>query len=437
MSENKSIWSDEVRMPEFPPLDGDVKTDVLVIGGGIAGLLTAYLLKKRGVETLLVEKNRLCGGTTQNTTAKVTFQHGLIYSRLLKSLGAERAGMYLQANRAAFGKYAELCKGIDCNYEVRDNFIYSLDNRKTLEEEIAALDAIGFRAGFRKRLPLPMKTAGAVCFPEQAQLNPLMLLAHIAGELNILEHTHVLEMQGRTALCTGGRIHAQRVVVATHYPFINKHGGYFVKLYQSRSHVLALQGAQELGGMYLDESGVGLSFRNYGKYLLLGGCAHRTGKKSGGWDELRHLAEVYYPQAEEKYHWAAQDCMSLDGMPYIGEYSGGSKGIYVASGFNKWGMTGAMLSAMLLSDILTDSESEYGELFSPSRSILKPQLFINGAEAAAGLATPSRKRCPHLGCALKWNEEEQSWDCSCHGSRFSRCGRLLNNPANGDIDIKY
>ena len=300
--------------------------------------------------------------------------------------------------------------------------------------EMSALDAIGYKAKLRKNLPLPMKTVGAVSFQEQAQFHPLKFLSVLAKDLNILEQTRVREMKGRTAVCESGKIRAERVIVTTHYPFINKHGGFFLKLYQSRSCVIALEHAQDVNGIYLDESGSGLSFRNYGGLLLMGGGSHRTGKKCGGKDELRNLAEVYYPQAEEKYCWSAQDCISLDGMPYIGEYSKGTNGLYTASGFNKWGMTGAMLSAMLLSDIVTDTENEYAELFDPSRSILRRQLAVNITESAAGLLKPSKKRCPHMGCALSRNEEEHSWDCSCHGSRFSGSGRLLDNPANRSLE---
>lgn len=125
--------------------------------------------------------------------------------------------------------------------------------------------------------------------------------------------------------------------------------------------------------------------------------------------------------------------MSLDDIPYIGRYSANTPNMFTASGFNKWGMTGSMLSAMMLSDMVCGKKNDFEELFSPSRSIIKPQLFINGFEAVKNLLTPTKPRCPHLGCALKWNNAEHSWDCSCHGSRFSENGIIIDNPANGDI----
>lgn len=429
----KSLWNENISRPDFPTMKNDIKTDVLIIGGGIAGILTACFLQEKGVPYILAEKDRICGGTTGNTTAKITFQHGLIYDKILRGEGSEKAKAYLQANRKAFEKYAELCKNIDCDYEIKDNYVYSLDGRKKLENEMNALSKIGYAAVFAERLPLPISVAGAVCFKNQAQFHPLKFLFSIAKNLNIYEHTFVREMIGTTAVTSGGKIHADKVIVTTHFPFINKHGSYFLKLYQHRSYVIALENAQNVDGMYVDECKTGYSFRNYENLLLLGGGGHRTGKNGGNWNELRRFKEKYYPDSTEKYFWAAQDCISLDGIPYIGRYSKNTLNLYTASGFNKWGMTGAMLSAMLLSDMVCGISSEFEEVFSPSRNIIKPQLFINGFEATKNLITPTKKRCPHLGCALKWNPDEHSWDCACHGSRFSENGKVLDNPANGDL----
>lgn len=429
----RSLWNETVTRPAFPTLESDTETDVLIIGGGIAGILTAYFLQQNDVPYVLVEKDRICGGTTGNTTAKITFQHGLCYHKMLQSSGLERADMYLQANRMAFGKYAALCREIDCGYEIKNNYVYATDDRQKLEDEISALSKIGYNAVFAKDLPLPVNTVGAVCFEDQAQFHPLRFLYAVAKGLNIYEHTFVREMEGTTAVTDRARISAGKVIVTTHFPMINKHGSYFLKLYQHRSYVMALENAQNVDGMYVDESRTGFSFRNYGDLLLLGGGGHRTGKSGGNWDELRQFAREQYPRATERYFWAAQDCMSLDHIPYIGRYSKNTADLYTASGFNKWGMTGAMLSAVLLSDRICGRHNGFEEAFDPSRSIIRPQLFVNGFESIKNLLTPTKKRCPHLGCALKWNPAEHSWDCACHGSRFDESGKVLDNPANGDL----
>lgn len=429
----KSIWSLNTKLPEFPQLEKDEKTDVLIIGGGIAGILTAYFLHKNGVRYILVEKDRICNGTTSNTTAKITYQHGLIYNKILKSRGVDTAKKYLDANRLALKQYSRLCKNIDCEYEEKDNYVYSLDNRKKLEKEMDALKKIGYKAQLCDSIPLPFRTEGAVKFRSQAQFNPLRFISGISEGLNIYEKTFVREMRGNTAVTDNGRIRAEKVIVTTHFPFINKHGSYFLKLYQHRSYVLALGRAQDVDGMYVDENNKGLSFRNYKEYLLLGGGGHRTGKKGGNWNELRHFADRYYPDSYVKYYWAAQDCMSLDNICYIGQYSANTPSMYVASGFNKWGMTGAMVSAMILSDMALEKKNDFSDVFNPSRSIIKPQLFINGMESVKNLLIPTVRRCPHLGCALKWNSAENSWDCPCHGSRFAEDGEVLDNPANGNL----
>ena len=187
--------------------------------------------------------------------------------------------------------------------------------------------------------------------------------------------------------------------------------------------------------MYIDGDG-GLSWRNSGDLLLIGSGSGRTGKQSRGWRDAEEAARRYYPTATIAYQWATQDCMTLDGIPYVGQYSARTPNLYVATGFNKWGMTSAMAAAEVLADLVCGKQNEYAALFSPSRSILHPQLAVNAVGAVANLLRPTVPRCPHLGCALRWNPREHSWDCPCHGSRFDRDGRLLNNPATGNLKKK-
>lgn len=425
----KSLWTDTVTLPERETLRGDVKTEVLIIGGGICGILCACLLKKAGVDCLLVEGDRIAGGITGNTTAKVTSQHGLVYDRMLHTLGQERTRLYLEANEKALEKYRELCAGIPCDWEEQTAFVYSRQDGEKIRREVEAVNALGFPAEFVSGLPLPFPVEGAIAFPRQAQFHPLKFVEGIIRDLPIYEHTFVENIEGHTAVTSHGKIQADQFIVATHFPFINRHGSYFLKLYQQRSYVLALEQAARLEGMYIDEAQGGLSFRSYGELLLLGGGGHRTGKKGGGFAELEAYAAELYPQAKVRYRWAAQDCMSLDGIPYIGRYSAGMKNLFTATGFQKWGMTTSMVAAMLLCDLVRGRDNDWAEVFSPSRSMVRPQLFVNAWEAVTNLLTPSLKRCPHMGCVLKWNAQEHTWDCPCHGSRFERDGELIDNPA--------
>jgi glycine/D-amino acid oxidase-like deaminating enzyme len=214
---------------------------------------------------------------------------------------------------------------------------------------------------------------------------------------------------------------------------LNKHGMYFLKLYQQRSYVLALEDGPQVEGMYLAAEENGISLRNAGKLLLVGGGGHRTGKKGAGWQPAEEFARKYAPHARQICRWATQDCMSLVDLPYIGPYSKSTPDLFVATGFNKWGMTNSMVAAMVLEDLVKGKENSYAPMFSPSRSMLRPQLACNGVETAVNLLTPTAPRCPHMGCSLKWNPLEHSWDCACHGSRFDKDGKLLDNPATGDL----
>lgn len=427
-----SLWHETSTLPSFPKLIENIKTDVLIIGAGMSGILTSYLLKEKGISSVILESEKVCNGTTGNTTAKITFQHGLIYSDLIKK-GVETAKAYYEINRLALEKYKKLSKDIKCDFELKDNYIYSTDSRQKIENELNALRIIGADGAFAETPKLPFNTVGAVKTEGQAQFHPLLFASHIVKDLNIYENSRVIEMKGNTAVTETGSVKAENVIVATHFPFINKHGLYSLKLYQHRSYVIALENGSEIDGMYLDEKENGLSFRTYRNLLLLGGGDHRTGKKGGNYTELRQKAKAFYPHAHEKFHWAAQDCMSLDSMPYIGSYSKSTHNLYTLTGFNKWGMTGAMSGALILSDILSDKINPYAEIFSPSRSMLTPQIFLNGAESLIGYLYPTAKRCPHLGCSLRYNKAEHSWDCPCHGSRFTKSGRVIDGPANGNL----
>jgi glycine/D-amino acid oxidase-like deaminating enzyme len=415
-------------------MKSDVKTDVLIIGGGMAGILCTQRLRRAGVNCLLVEADCIGGGVTQNTTAKITLQHGLLYDTMIRRFGVETAQMYVEAQRDAREVYRTTCQRVDCDYEECDSYVYARDpkGRQRIEREVAALRRLGCEAEFSEQLSLPFPVLGAVRLKGQAQFHPLNFLYAMSRDLPICEHTKVLELTPDGVLTNRGKIAAKTVIVATHFPFINKHGSYFLKLYQHRSYVLALENASVPDGMYVDESDTGLSFRMYDGKLLLGGGGHRTGKKGGGWNELREFAARHYPHSREVAHWATQDCVTLDGIPYIGRYSKRTADLYVATGFNKWGMTSSMVAATILCDLVQGKENPYAAVFSPSRSILRPQLAINTAGSLVGLLTPTTPRCPHLGCALKYNKQEHSWDCPCHGSRFSEKGNLLNNPATDD-----
>lgn len=428
----ESIWEKDASRVCFASLDGDKTTDVLIIGGGIAGLLCAYKLKSAGVDCVVAEAARICGGITENTTAKITLGHGLIYDMLIKRFGEEKARLYAEAQIKASDEYEKLCAKINCDYETRDSYVYSINNAKKIENEVFALNHLGIKAEFSNACELPFSAASAVRVKDQAQFHPLKFLYEIAKDLPVFENTKVVELAPHRAITNHGEITYNKLIIATHFPILNKHGLYPLKLYQHRSYVIALKGAQNVSGMYVDESDTGLSFRSYGDFLLLGGGGHRTGKQGGCWQELEAFAKKHYKNAEIINKWATQDCMTLDGVPYIGQYAKSTPDVLVATGFNKWGMSNAMVAANILCDLIQAKANPYAAVFSPSRTMLRPQLAVNVFESTIGLLTPTAPRCPHLGCALKYNRAEHTWDCPCHGSRFTESGELINNPATDD-----
>ena len=425
-----SVWQSEAEENRFPSLTENITTDVAVIGGGLAGILTAYMLTSHGINCVLLEKNTVGSGTTAGSSAKITSQHGLIYHKLIKKYGRDNAALYYKLNQEAAQKYRSLAKKFPCALEAKDNFIYSTDNRVEIYAELEALNEIGAEAELFDSLPLPFPVAGAVCFPNQAQFNPLMLISALAKELTVYENTCVKEVRGNLVVTDKGTVKAQKVIVCTHFPFIDRHGLYFMKMYQHRSYMLALENAPLFDGMFLENKKDGISMRTSGGLLLIGGGDHRTAKKGGCFEALRRFRKMYFPESSEKYAWAAQDCITLDSMPYIGRYSPKAPDLFVATGFNKWGVTSSVVAAELLYALVTDRNHPARELFRPDRSMLHPQLIFNALDSAVGMLTPLPKRCTHLGCALRYNKAEHSRDCSCHGSRFDENGEILDGPAN-------
>ena len=356
----KSIWSESCKLDKREELKGDIETDILIIGAGISGILVGYLLKKSGREVVVIDKGEIASGNTRNTTAKITSQHDLIYYKLIEEFGEEKARQYAKANELAIKMYKEIIeeRKIKCDFEEVPAYIYSLNDTELIKKEVDAAKNLGIEAEFVENINIPLDIKGAVKFNNQGQFNPLKFIEDISKELVIYENTRAIKIEDNLVTTNRGKIVANHIVIATHYPIMNAPGYYFMKMHQERSYVIALENADNIEGMYIDYEKQGYLFRNYKGLLLLGGVSQRTGEnESGGsYDKLREVAKEIYPKAREKYHWSAQDCMTIDGIPYIGKYSESTPNIYVATGFNKWGMTSAMVSAMIISDLILGKE---------------------------------------------------------------------------------
>lgn len=474
-----SLWRQTAPIAPRPPLQGDLETEAAVIGGGLAGILTAALLRESGVDVVVLEADRIGSGQTENTTAKVTGQHGMLYHRLEQTLGQDSARLYAGAGQQALEWYQQLIwdRRIDCEWERLPAYLYTVRSEAELLREFAAQERAGLPVRLTEETGLPFPTAGAVRCENQAQLHPLRLLRALAEELTIREGTRVLEAEGDQLRTTGGTVRAEHIIFCCHFPFVNAPGYYFLRMHQERSYVLALRGAPALPGMYYSADPGGASLRMADGLLLVGGGAHRTGenREGGKYEALRRWAGLHFPDAAEAGRWSAQDCMTLDGMPYMGRFAASTPRWYVATGFGKWGMTASMAAAHLIRDQIFGQENAWAQLFSPQRftpAASAGQLLEEGLHAARDLArlplSPPRAaaeelppghggvvewdgrkagvykapdgrcyavdvRCPHLGCQLEWNPDEESWDCPCHGSRFDCRGKLLTGPAQRDL----
>ena len=413
--------------------------DVIVVGAGMAGLLTAYYLQEAGKKVLVLEADRVASGQTGRTTAKITSQHDLKYSVLMKAVGVKKAKLYAEANEEAISEYERLIRknGIVCRFERVPAYLYSMRREEALRKEAEAASLLGIDAFFTKDTKLPFAVAGAVCFPNQAQFEPLAFVEAIAGRLAIKEKTKVLDIKGNRVITGDAEYTASRIVAATHYPLLNVPGFYFLRQHQERSYVLELSGCEEIGEMYYGIDKDGLSFRQMGEHLLLGGSGCRTGQNCGeAFEKLRQAAKAYFPDCQVVKQWAAQDCMPHDGIPFIGKYSVFTPNLYVATGFQKWGMTSSMVAALILRDEICGKEYTHQKVFSPQRMNVRAafkNLMLDVGVSVGGLLKgwthTKKRRCPHMGCELVWNPDEKSWDCPCHGSRFDESGKLLDNPA--------
>ena len=447
----KSLWSETVEFAERKELEADLRVKNVVIGAGMAGILIAYLLQEKGQEVIVLEANEVASGQTKNTTAKITSQHGCMYYDMIKHTDFERAKGYAKANEAAIQLYKDIItkEGIACHYEELPSFLYTQkeEGRDRLRKEARAAKALGIKAEYVRGdmvKDLPFGVMGAVKFEGQAQFHPLEFIQAIAEKLVIYEHAKVLEVDEHFVITEQHVIVADHVIFATHYPFPIVPGFYFMRQHQSRSYVITLEGEdvpERLDGMYYGIDQGGLSFRHAQGKLLVGGGSHRTGKKEKdvGFCFLREQVKQCYPKAKEVNRWAAQDCMPHDGIPFIGRFSFQHENWYVATGFQKWGMTTSMVAAMIISDAICGKENSYAQVFTPQRILLRAgwkKFLVDMWESVIGLGSgmfvKKEETCTHMGCVLKWNEEEGSWDCPCHGSRYSSEGKLLDNPAQKD-----
>jgi glycine/D-amino acid oxidase-like deaminating enzyme/nitrite reductase/ring-hydroxylating ferredoxin subunit len=481
-----SLWLDTAPAEPFPALTQPVAVDVVVIGGGIAGITAASLLKAEGRTVALIDAGRLLQGVTGQTTAKLTSQHTLIYSHLLQRFGEARARAYADANQTAVELVARTVQeqGIDCDFAHTEAYTWaeSAAEADQLRRELEAAQRLGLPARWVDRVPLPFPAQAALCFDRQAQLHPVKYLQHLARAIpgagsHVFENTcavKVDEGEPCLVLTRQGSIRARDVILATHYPFTD-HSLYALRLHPHRGYVLAarLDGPAP-AGMFINVQR-NRSLRPYasdaGSGVLVVGEGHPVGEGGDTQERYRRLeawAHEVLPVAGIDYHWSTHDHHTIDHVPYIGRANPFTRHVYVATGFGGWGMSNGTVAGLLLRDLVLGRENPWTEVFEPSRVNLagtrdfarltftigkhwvgdrlrRPEAALAPGEGRVVATAQGRlalykdetgdvhalsSACTHMGCVVQWNGAEKSWDCPCHGSRFDAIdGHVLHGPA--------
>lgn len=484
-------WIASTPKTDYPSLEEDISIDVAIVGGGMTGITAAYLLKREGYKVAVIDAGRIALGTSGHTTAKITIQHELIYDKIQSSLGKEAAKTYADSNHTALRFIADLVKekNIDCDFSWQPAYVYTQDDKyiEKIKNEAETASHLGIEASYIKEIPLPIKVKAAVRFDNQAQFHPRKYLYELQKEIPgdgsyIFENTRIMDVkEGKP--CTlvtehGKKITALKVILSSHYPCYDGKGMYFARLYPERSYALAAKVKESYpGGMYITAENPGRSVRSTpyegGELLIIGGEHHKTGQ---GEDMNQHYINIKkfamdtFTVEDIPWRWSTHDYGTPDSIPYVGNLTSATPDIFTATGFYKWGMTTSTMSAILIKDLITKGESPWRNLYSPSRFNPGPsvgQILKENADVAkhlikgklqvppnnvliekgegkvvdvdgqrggayrdhAGALHVIDTTCTHMGCELNWNNAEKTWDCPCHGSRFTYEGDIIEGPA--------
>lgn len=489
----ESFWIASTPKTDYPQLKEDIKTDILVVGGGIAGITTAYLLQKEGFDVVIIDTNRIVLAATGHTTAKITSLHDLKYSKLIKQIGDEGAHKYAEINEKAINTITDIISSnnIQCDFSRQSNYVFTQDEKNItkIEDEYNAARSLGLPVSFKSQLPLSIDIEGAVCFDNQAQFHPRKYLLALADIFvknggKIYENTTALDIHpGENCNCITSikgdiKVTSDKVIVTTQFPFYDGVGLYATKMYAERSYVVAAKSPNNFpGGMYISYEQPTRSIRaqpteNGEQLILIGGEHHKTGQDTKENDHYKNLilyASDNFCAYDIPYRWSAQDYTVMDDIAYIGYITSRKQNIFVETGFAKWGMTTSTVAAMIIRDLIVAGKSNYDYIFSPSRikPVVSKNFYVQNLNVVENLVEGKTKSlpedlnldleegkpikidgkkagayrdidgkvyivdttCTHLGCEVRWNSAEKTWDCPCHASRFDYKGNVIEGPA--------
>lgn len=430
----KTTWCGYIDK-KFPKLEKDIECDVLVIGGGICGILCAYKLFMDGKNVVVLEADNICGKKSLKTTATITAIEDLMYYDLIDKYDEEVARLYLEANLYALNEYRKLSKKFDFDFEECSSYKYSTVDNGIIEKEAKAIKSLGYNTIIKEHLDVPINAAKVLEFKNQGQMNPLKLVNELIKDLTIYENSRVLKVKGNNAFTDKNMITFNDVIICTGYPFLKVKGLFFLKMYQKKSHVIEVFDSHGTRGNGIGICDDDIYFRSYKDSILLGSSDERTGHDSKGFEKINNLIVKKYDVRKIKNRWINQDAITLDGMPYIGQYTTFDKNMYIATGFNMWGMTKSMLASHIISDLIKGEENRFVEVFSPFRRMLFKPLIKNIGTAMKEMIKIRGKRCKHLGCPLYFNEIDNTYECRCHGSKYDSLGNIIDTPTQKSKDL--
>ena len=432
---NNTTWSGYIEK-EFPRLDEDMECEVLVVGGGICGILCAYYLQQSGKRVILLEADKICGKKTTKTTATITVIEDVMYYDLINQMGIEKAKLYLEANLFALNEYRKLSNEFDFDFEECSSYKYSTVDNGEIELEVAAIKELGYVCNIREKMEFPIEVAKVLELENQGQMNPTKLVNNLIKKLEIYENSRVTKIKNNIAYTEKNKVKFGNVIVCTGFPFLKLKGLFFVKMYQKKSHVIDVFNNYELNGNGVGTRDNDLYFRNYKDRVLIGCCDEKTGYECDGFSKINDLIVKKYNIKKIRHKWINIDAVTLDGLPYIGFYSSFDENMYVATGFNMWGMTKSMLAAHIICDLINGRDNRYAKLFSPQRKLVFKPLLKNAISAIKELISLNPKRCKHLGCSLHYNNLDQTYECRCHGSKYDKGGNIIDTPTQNNIKVK-
>lgn len=498
---DNSLWISTDKQKKREKLKSRIETEICIIGGGLTGITTGYYLSKNNKKVVVLEKNTIGSHTSGNTTGKITSQHGLFYNYLEESIGKEFARDYYNANQEAIKNIKEIIdnENIKCDFEQQDAYVITQDEKDLtkIKDEVRTVNLIEGEAEYIKKFDnqiSKLEPLGGIRFPNQAQFNSykyINALANIIEENDgkIYEDSKVFsvdkENDGYCIKTEDGEVYSKYVVIASHYPIINFPGFYFMKMYQETSYLIAVETNEELfDGMFITNSDPIISLRtaiyNGKRIVIIGGQKHKTGEErilKYSYNELEKIAKKIFPDAKVLFRWNAEDCITLDKIPYIGEFSKMMPNVYVGTGYKKWGITTSNIAGKIISDKILGIDNKYEEIFDSRR--IKPiknykELTNMVKEVGESLVLKRIKKshkdlkdlnndegkiieiegeklgvyktkegeiyairpyCSHLGCQLTFNDLDKTWDCPCHGSKFNYKGENLYDPGIKNLDF--